>query len=234
MNFFSIQETSNIFLSVLVGLALTACATNNAYRTNDNGTCDVMKDSVERCSASAIQIHNQGQKTEYKLGFVEINDQGQFRDNREQLNVLIKELENTPKDEPLIISVFVHGWHHNAKEGDANIESFKDSLAKLTSVYEPFFEIKRKVFGVYVGWRGDSVTVDYLNELTFWDRKNTAGNVGHVGLSELLLKLEKVKNERNEAESKGKDRNRLAIIGHSFGGAAVYQEIGRASCRERV
>lgn len=207
-------------LTVLIAtLFLSSCASNKTLRYKTDETCIVKEQGS--CSESAIQKHNIN-GNEFSLGFVEIDDQGQFRDNREQLNALIKELENTPKDEPLIISVFVHGWHHNAKEGDANIESFKDSLAKLTSVYEPF-KIKRKVFGVYVGWRGDSVTVDYLNELTFWDRKNTAGNVGHVGLSELLLKLEKVKNERNEAESKGKDRNRLAIIGHSFGAAAVYQ-----------
>lgn len=214
-------------------ILLAGCATNDTYRPISDVVC-VVKNEGD-CASHSIQIHNTNDKieeNEYTLGFVEINDQGQFRDNRQQLNALIKALESTPKDEPLIISVFVHGWHHNAKEGDPNIESFKKSLAKLTDVYKPF-SIKRKVFGVYVGWRGDSVNVDYLNELTFWDRKNTAENVGHVALTELLLRLEKVKNDRNIAEKERnaadkentntKSRNRLAIIGHSFGGAAVYQ-----------
>lgn len=212
----------SILTILLSTLFLSSCALNKTLRHKTDELC-VVKDKVD-CSESSLQKHN-ANGGEYALGFVEINDQGQFRENREQLNALIKELESTPKDEPLIISVFVHGWHHSAKEGDKNIESFKESLAKLTDVYS-VFSIKRKVFGVYVGWRGDSVNIDYVNELTFWDRKNTAEKVGHVALSELLLRLEKVKNDRNEHNKEhgdGKSRNRLAIIGHSFGGAAVYQ-----------
>lgn len=225
-----------IILSLTIALLLNGCATNDTYRQISDATCIVVTDdkgkAINKCDGHSIQLHNQGQPNKYTLGFVEINDQGQFRDNRQQLNSLIKALESTSNDEPLIISVFVHGWHHNAKEGDPNIESFKKSLAELAEVYKDF-AIKRKVFGVYVGWRGDSVNVDYINEFTFWDRKNTADNVGHVSLSELLLRLEKVKNDKNQVErernadqkdnKKTKGRNRLAIIGHSFGGAAVFQ-----------
>ncbi|PJD90424.1 MAG: esterase [Methylotenera sp.] len=192
------------------------------------------------CSDSSIQIHNQGAKSEYSLGFVEINDQGQFRDERKQLNALIRALESTPKDERLIIVVFVHGWHHSAKEGDDNIESFKHGLASLVGDYKTLAiereqrektlgiiksHKKTKVFGVYVGWRGDSIEIPYLNEVTFWDRKNTAENVGYVALSELLLRLEKVKNDRNIPPSNDQKagNNRLVVIGHSFGGAAVFQ-----------
>ena len=122
----------------------------------------------------------------------------------------------------------MHGWHHNSKEGDPNIESFKKSLDTLKKNYKKLAELdknikKRKVFGVYVGWRSDSINADYLKELTFWDRKNTAENVGYVSLSELLLRLKQIKNDRNIAEKDGVGRNRLAIIGHSFGGAAVFQ-----------
>lgn len=209
-----------IILSLTTAFLLSGCATNETYRPISDAPC-VVKNEAD-CASNSIQIHNTSdniEDNEYTLGFVEINDQGQFRDNRQQLNALIKELESTPKDEPLIISVFVHGWHHNAKEGDNNIESFKNSLAELTKVYKGF-SIKRKVFGVYVGWRGDSLTVPYVKDLTFWERKNTADNVGQVALSELLLRLEKVKNDR---KSKDGGRSRLVIIGHSFGGAAVYQ-----------
>lgn len=225
-------------LTVLIAtLFLSSCASNNTYRYKTDEPC-VVKDKVH-CADSSIQKHNLEGK-EYSLGFVEIDDQGQFRDNREQLNALIKELESTPENERLIITVFVHGWHHNAKEGDPNIESFKNGLDSLVGDYKKLEferekkekasgEIKQhkktKIFGVYVGWRGDSIKVPYLKEVTFWDRKNTAENVGYVALSELLLRLEKVKNDRNSAEiNKEKSaNNRLVIIGHSFGGAAVYQ-----------
>lgn len=218
-----------IILILSVAFLFNGCATNDTYRQMTDTACPFIKKGD--CVRNSIQLHNTSdniEDNEYTLGFVEINDQGQFRDNRQQLNALIKALESTSNDEPLIISVFVHGWHHNAKEGDPNIESFKKSLDTLKKNYKKLAELdknikKRKVFGVYVGWRGDSINADYLKELTFWDRKNTAENVGYVSLSELLLRLEQIKNDRNIAEKDGVGRNRLAIIGHSFGGAAVFQ-----------
>ena len=230
--------TEKLILSLIILLLIAGCATNNSYRPNSNLACVVHKKSD--CENHSIQIHNQGKNNEYTLGFVEINDQGQFRGERNQLNALIKTLESTSDNERLITVVFVHGWHHSAKEGDENIESFKEGLASLVSDYKlqdeeralkakangKFNTFKKtKVFGVYVGWRGDSIDIPYLNEITFWDRKNTAENVGYVALSELLLRLEKVKNDRNSPENNDKTagNNRLVIIGHSFGGAAVFQ-----------
>ncbi len=38
----------------------------------------------------------------------------------------------------------------------------------------------------------------YLNAVTFWDRKNTAHDVGQLGVTELLLKLEEIVNTAND------------------------------------
>lgn len=59
-----------------------------------------------------------------------------------------------------------------------------------------------------------------IRHLTFWDRKNTAQDVGYLGVTELLLKLEEIANVRNSVEPPIKSR--LVVIGHSFGGAVVY------------
>jgi hypothetical protein len=62
--------------------------------------------------------------------------------------------------------------------------------------------------------------IPVINGLTFWDRKNTAEDVGYLGVTELLLKLEEISNIRNSV--KPPIKSRLIIIGHSFGGAVVY------------
>jgi hypothetical protein len=80
---------------------------------------------------------------------------------------------------------------------------------------------------LYIGWRGDSINVPYLNGITFWDRKNTAHDVGQQGVTEVLLKLEEIVNVKigMEEEDPPPMNSRLVVIGHSFGGAVVYTSL---------
>ena len=205
-------------LSVL--FIITGCASDGIYRT-DYTACTVSSDN--QCDKHSLQKHNVGAENEYMLGFVEIDDQGQLRD-RAQMTALIDSLYQVAVNDSILINVFVHGWHHNAAPGDKNIESFKDSLARLSKVERDLSLTKhraaRKVVGVYVGWRGESITVPVVNGLTFWERKNTAQSVGHLGVTELLLGLEEIANVKNSLSPPIKSR--LVIVGHSFGGAVVY------------
>src|SRR5262249_26295424 len=81
---------------------------------------------------------------------------------------------------------------------------------------------RRPVIGVYVGWRGDSMSVPYLNAITFWDRKDTAHQIGERAGRDLLLELDSV----YRAESK-KQPMTMITIGHSFGGALVFSALER-------
>ncbi len=204
--------------AVLLAMLLSSCAPNEIYR-KDFSDCAVT--AQESCESHAIQHHNKGTDKEYLLGFVEIDDQGQLRD-RKQMQILLDELNDLAARDSLLINVFVHGWHHSAKPGDSNVENFKDSLAELSVIESKLHPGKtpRKVVGVYVGWRGESITIPVVNNITFWDRKNTAHDVGYLGMAELLLRLEEIRNVKNTQEPPVKSR--LVIIGHSFGGAAVY------------
>jgi len=206
-----------ISIALLVVL-LSACASNEIYRSEFSSCVVTMQ---QTCESHAIQLYNQGTDQEYLLGFVEIDDQGQLR-NRAQMQVLLNELYALAAKESLLINVFVHGWHHSAAPGDTNVESFRDSLAELSIIENKLHINKtpRKVVGIYVGWRGESITVPGINNITFWDRKNTAHEVGHLGMAELLLRLEEIRNIKNTQEPPVKSR--LVVIGHSFGGAAVY------------
>ena len=205
-------------LSIL--FIITGCASNEIYRT-DYTTCTVSSGS--QCVKHSLQKHNANTDSEFMLGFVEIDDQGQLRD-RAQMRALIDSLYQIAVNDSILINVFVHGWHHNAAPGDPNIESFKNALARLSKIEHDLSLTKhtatRKVVGVYVGWRGESITIPGLNYLTFWDRKSTAQEVGHLGVTELLLKLEEIANVKNSLSPPIKSR--LVVVGHSFGGAVVY------------
>ncbi|MDD5580573.1 MAG: esterase [Methylobacter sp.] len=210
----------SLFWILSIMLILPACAPNRIYRSVYE-TCVVS--ARAKCDINSLQQYNVGAPDEYMLGFVEIDDQGQLRD-RSQMKALINTLYQTAASDSVLINVFVHGWHHNARPGDPNIESFKGSLAKLSKVESNLSLTQkrppRKIIGVYIGWRGESITIPVINGLTFWERKNTAQDGGYLGVTELLLSLEEIANVRNSVLPPIKSR--LVVIGHSFGGAVVY------------
>lgn len=160
--------------------------------------------------------------TLHYLGFVEFDDQGQMRE-RDQMQSVLNTFYDIAAKENVLLVTFVHGWHHNAAPDDENVKSFQELLGRLSRV-ESQNSQPRKVLGLYIGWRGESIEIPYVNELTFWERKNTAENVGLVGVTEVLLKLEEIVNVKAGIEtSVPKPLNsRMVIIGHSFGGALFY------------
>ncbi|NJO17978.1 MAG: hypothetical protein HC877_20300 [Thioploca sp.] len=204
-------------ISLLLGISiLFGCAPNKAYRTLTE-LCLIKKEGD--CLKNSLQ-----ETKEYLLGVVEFDDQGQFY-NKRQLEVLLDKLREEAKENSLIMITFVHGWHHNAKEGDVNLKEFKELLERINALQEGVPGEKRKIVGVYLGWRGDSISIPYFNYITFWSRKNTAETIGaQGGITETLLELEKVKDIPLKS-GKASGDNRLIIIGHSFGGLIVYSAL---------
>jgi hypothetical protein len=214
-----------IFLTLVLFLA--ACSSNDIYRS-DYEPCSY--NASGDCVKNALQVHAQDQADEYRLGFVEYDDQGQLRD-RKQMDAVLNEYQRIASTEDVLLITFVHGWHHSAQPEDGNIVSFRNMLAEVSKMEElgsaQQERNKRKVLGLYVGWRGDSISIPYVNNVTFWDRKNTAHNVGQQGVSEVLLKLEEIVNVKvgMEEENPPPMNSRLVVIGHSFGGAVVYSSL---------
>ena len=217
----------NFFLFTAI-LFLTACASNTIYRSQYN-TCNY-KTSGD-CPKNALQEAEPEKEEDYKLSFVEYDDQGQLRDPK-QMNAVLDEYQRIAGSEDVLLITFVHGWHHSAAPEDNNIKAFRKLLARISKSETEVSTSnsgrkKRKILGLYIGWRGDSITIPYINDLTFWDRKNTADDVGQLGVSEVLLKLEEIINVKvgiEEANPPPK-KSRLIVIGHSFGGAVVYTSL---------
>jgi hypothetical protein len=155
-----------------------------------------------------------------KIGFIEFNDHGFQKDPQAVDNILenISKMSRDPNASPLLMVIFIHGWHHNASPDDSNVKSFENFLINLQ--YEEdnvsFSNTKRQVVGVYIGWRGES-SESILNPLTYRSRKLAGLRVGQYGLQEVLAELSLVR--------KDNDRNRLVSIGHSFGGGVLYSSV---------
>ncbi len=213
-------------LLAIVSVSLTSCVTSDPYRT-DYSLCDYKTDAD--CHHNNLQHYGAGAEDEYYLGFIEYDDQGQLHD-REQMNAVLNTYRELAATSPVIIVTFVHGWHHNASPDDDNIRKFRTMLTRLSakehtsSAEEGRGE--RVILGLYVGWRGEAVSIPVLNALTFWDRKNAAHSVGQQGVTEALLKLEEIVNVKAGIESAEPPRkSHMVVVGHSFGGAVVFSSL---------
>ena len=211
-------------LLALASFMLAACSHNGIYRSQLSEECSYLKEGD--CADNALQIGNIDAVNEYRLGFIEYDDQGQLR-QREQQDSVIDSYLRLAGQQDVIVVTFVHGWHHSAKPEDSNIQEFRQMLANV-SASEAVSSVKherdrRPVLGVYIGWRGDSLAIPVVNHLTFWDRKATAHEVAYKGVTESLLRLEELVNVRNTFQDGAPpSTSRLVVIGHSFGGAVVF------------
>ena len=151
----------------------------------------------------------------FDLGIMEITDDGLINpaQKKQVFDMVAPRLE---ADEVLLI-VFAHGWHHGPHVCDRDLACFRRVLDRLATSKE-MSDRKVAVTGVYMGWRGESIRTNYLNSLSFWDRKNTAQHIGHTGAKEVLLELDAL---YNRARKPGRNMT-MVTVGHSFGGALVF------------
>lgn len=200
----------------------------------------------------------------YNLVVLELDDQGRFR-KEAQLDKLFEILERDIAKRPsggVSLVVFVHGWRHNAEPDDSNL-NFARAVLEGTVVVEnqpPQYtrdEQPRSVVGVYVGWRGKSLTGLFgaLELPTFWDRKFTAERVATGSVRELFARLKYFRDLHNSVGSLPSDRKeacvrdlpgptrdkktatllcpavRFFVVGHSFGGLLVYNALSESLIR---
>jgi hypothetical protein len=237
---------------LLLFIFISGCVGVQSYRNKyDSRPCvNPTSEFSQSCETHALQEFPTPDGTRYLLSFIEFDDQGQLLDRKQMesvVNILWDEFRGGKQD--LLIVAFVHGWKHSAASNDdRDIKTFRRVLAQLADDEKQLSKKEgrpaRKVAGVYLGWRGKSVDVPLVEELTFWSRKNAAERVGHAGVTELLGNLEQLKRTKDSmsdsipAQQKSdkddlsdsipppkKSATRLVIVGHSFGGAIVHSSL---------
>ncbi len=168
---------------------------------------------------------------------IEVDDYGRFWD-RQAAEVTLHTIAGASLNNNTVVLVFIHGWHHNAHESDANFENFQKTLEHVRRrMSEPEHAKAREllnlkedinVIGLYVGWRGRALP-GWLNYVTFWGRKSAAERVGDGDLREFFVNLQQVYMDRNRSTSPGKQTFMgLVTIGHSFGGQVLFKAISDA------
>lgn len=150
-----------------------------------------------------------------KVSVIEFDSNGTYWD-KQQLRESLKRIRATPK--PLLIT-FVHGWRHNARPDDPDLQQFAEFIAhldknkaKLAGGFTPI--------GLYIGWRGASINehptcLSWLTTLpalfSFWNIKHGTDRVALRGdLGHALT--------QTTAAAWNPGGGKSVMIGHSFGG----------------
>jgi pimeloyl-ACP methyl ester carboxylesterase len=169
------------------------------------------------CSAHAYAEINDS----YELAYLEIDDSGNLQDpgQLEEVNSLLVEEAARPNTAGALVVLYVHGWKHNASVCDSNVVGFRWTLESIAKA-EALRSSRRRVIGVYVGWRGLSISMPALKEATFWSRESAAKRVGEGDVRSVISGLAKRVDHMRETSSTA--MSAFIVIGHSLGGSAVF------------
>src|SRR2546423_2345775 len=204
--------------SLALFLLLVGCVENKPYRLA--GIDHVEKYySGQQPWLDQVQVSD---NRDYRISFVEFDERGDFWD-RGQLRETARVIENdTGQNKPVLLVVYVHGWHHNANnrpctsKNPGDVQTFRCLLSEL-AVSESTKSYQ--VHGVYLGWRGRLIEgpLDYL---TFLDRKAAATRVAGTPVTETIFEL--IRQARKCGASK------VVVIGHSFGALLLEKAMAQA------
>ena len=232
-------------LTVCLVLVLTACTPARPYRTALPTPPPDCSESAAGTVPVACQNSLREHTDRYDLLFVEFDDQGLlYPEGKEgvgeavrQIDLVMKQLrEVAGANKGVSLFVFVHGWKHNAAADDDNVIGFRRML-EAASLVEQSTAVPHRVVGIYVSWRGLSATVEPFLELSFWDRKFTAGHVAAGSARALFSRLKGFQCSQNDPSRKegckaraasGRPKVRVILIGHSFGGLILYNAISES------
>lgn len=208
----------------LLGLAsglllLSACTGFAPHRTEVGAVCHLSaegKPTAPGCERAGVET-----SPNFELALVELTDQGWLQ-SRDQLKKALALTEPRPGDTgPVQVVLFVHGWQHSGAFDDDNVRMFRQAIL-------PGFALSGRqrglrTVGIYVGWRGQSIALAVLTNVTFYDRKATAEHVARGSIRELISQL-----RARQDGSAGGARAHVTLVGHSFGGLIVYNAIAES------
>ncbi len=191
-------------------IALAGCVQNAPFRTAGPADCQ-----TDGCTENFLHRY---QDEGFDLAFVEFSERGNVFD-RGRLETVLDHVETLANSADGVATiVFVHGWKNNAGPDNSNVYSFTEVLSKTAKLSSR--QTKRHLVGIYVGWRGQSIDAGFLSNITYWERKQVAEQVGKGGVSELLLRLERIL--RDDVDP---NKNLYLVAGHSFGAAIVLSSL---------
>jgi len=173
-------------------------------------------DNQEKCRPGGNRVSSDGHSPSGIVRVIRLTDDGEFADRCELTDVLY-EIRNPNKSE--LVVWYIHGWKHNARDRDSDLQAFRLLVDVLASQQRELGENSRHVVGVYVGWDG-AVGPRLLRSLTFWNRKRAADRISQSAV--LTRIFASMKFARMEAGNEITSRDLTIMIGHSFGARILY------------
>ena len=177
----------------------------------------------------------------YYLSFLEFQENGNPVEPR-QFQALSDHLKKQKvAGRQNFVFAFVHGWRHDARIGDENVENVRLMTAHLASFLEQRCKAASRYCGVsvtavYIGWRGarvDEQRLDWLfrgyfpgvtsaignvlASMTLFDRKPVSERIA----PSVVSALQEIDRRMRVGESDAQDwyeRSRMIVVGHSLGG----------------
>jgi hypothetical protein len=205
-------------LTLLIPAMLPGCVGNRPYRLQ--GIADEIYEKKFPGQKPPNEVGEAGDR-HYHLSFVEFDEKGDFWD-RAQLAKAAVRIRNSPR--PVLLVVFIHGWHHNAADRSENtknpgdVQTFRCLLSQL-AVSASAHDLD--VHGVYLGWRG-RLFQGPLDYVTFLDRKGAAARVAGTPVTETIFELIRQARKRSATASK------TVVVGHSFGALVLEKAMAQA------
>jgi hypothetical protein len=162
------------------------------------------------------------------LAFIEVDDMGEPFD-KGQLDTtlrIIRQANDLARTEPgqsePVVITFIHGWKNNASPQNDNVRGFTAALQEIYSS----FNGKRRVIGIYIGWRGNLIQSYFpvAQQFSYFNREATAIRIPGATLSSALTQIATRTHENPRA---------LAIfIGHSFGGLLLERTLSETTASQ--
>jgi hypothetical protein len=226
---------------IFVLTLLTSCTTvaDREWHTvcNAGGDCPTEKRSAF-VKEQACLLSDVGRRTEcralqprqrqvnVRTAYLELEEhEGKLRDE-EQLLAIEEFIENQASSgRPLLIAVYVHGWHHDASPDDGNAAALNDLLARYAYSLEQTNHSNVDVFGIYVGWRGE-LYKSPINTLTIKSRAVAADTIGWGGDKTTGKRyFEKALVDIADTMRKANSDSHMIVMGHSLGGRIVSRAL---------
>jgi hypothetical protein len=171
------------------------------------------------------------------LAFLEFDDFGETWQKNpsgrpSQLQRIVSLISDAKKQDPNgapLIIAFLHGWKHNASEGnksggdDPNIIGFAAVLNELHQLRPG-----RVIVGIYLAWRGGLISPYWpvSQQFTYWNREATAIRVGNTSLTDALIEISDAARANGDCPNCGPV---LVYVGHSFGALALERALSQAT-----
>lgn len=163
----------------------------------------------------------------YSYAYVEFNNKGEFS-GEAQVERVLADLRARVAQTDTVILVYVHGWNHDAREGDTNVTCFEEML-KATAIMQATYTARggttpRGVYGIFVGWPG--LVYDDKRQLgTFFGRQSAADRVGERGdLLDLFSRISRIRHETVSRTAK-RPQTKFVIVSHSLGARLTYRAL---------